>query len=165
MPGVWPTNKKFFSSKMNRAKACTNQFWNDFGVESLTEHAEWAKKTEEERQERIQWLTDMDRTQLPLGPYPFKSKEHGWIIFSLDDPDWNVCFSKKKDFKLGLQYIKSPHAGIDGRGIVSPCRTMEARLMQEHFDTEKHCFDNGKEWKCRLPGKCKFFVCFHVFAC
>ena len=164
MPGVWPTNKKVFSNKMNRKSVCTNKFWGDFGVTTRDEFTEWKKKTDEELQERRDWLASMDRIPLPLGPYPYKSKEHGWVIFSLVDPEWNVCFREKKDFKLGLQYIKTPREGIENPPD-NQCKTIEALLMQEYFDPEKHCFAKGKEWKYKLPGKYKLFVCFRVFAC
>lgn len=147
---------------MERPNACTNKFFKDFGVATQEEYALWSSKTADEQQERAEFLSGLDKTQLPLGPYPLNSKEHGWIKFSFDDPDWHVCFRARKDFKLGLQFLKSPCVGIDGRGIASQCKSIEVRLMQEQFDAENNCFTTGNTWRAKLSGKCKtccLFVC------
>ena len=163
MPGVWPTSKKIFSSKMKRSKPCTNKFFDNFGEQRLVK---WENKPKEDRDKRLEWLAGMDKTQLPLGPYPLYFKNNGWVTFSFDDKDWHACFSVKKDFNLGLQFVKSPlgHSGIDGRGIKSPCERIEARLMQEYFDPENNCFAAGKEWTTKLSGKYKLLFAL-MFAC
>ena len=132
---------------------CTNQFFKEFGAATEDEYAAWMSKTDNERQERADWLNGMQGTLLPLGPYPLNSKEHGWITFAFTDTNWHVCFKSRKDFKLGLLFKKSPCVGIDGRGIPTPFKSVEVRLMQEQFDAENNCFTTGNSWPSRLSGK------------
>ena len=155
-----------FLQKMKRSKACTNKFFDDFGEQSPAELAKWEKSPKEDRANRLEWLAGMDKTQLPLGPYPLYFKNNGWVTFSFVDKDWHACFSVRKDFNLGLQFVKSSlgHSDIDGRGITSPCERIEARLMQEYFDPENNCFAAREEWTVKLSGKYKLLFAL-MFGC
>ena len=76
-----------FLQKMKRSKACTNKFFDDFGEQSPAELAKWGKSPKEDRAKRLEWLAGMDKTQLPLGPYPLYFKNNGWVTFSFVDKD------------------------------------------------------------------------------
>ena len=138
---------------MERPSSCTNQFHKEMGVATQDEVDAWTSKSEQELADRLTWLSERDGTQLPLGPYPYYHKRHGWITFSFVAQNWHVCYEARKDFKLGLKFVKTPCVGIDGRGIPTPFKSVEVRLMQEQFDAENNCFTKGNTWPSRLSGK------------
>ena len=69
-----------FLQKMKRSKACTNKFFDDFGEQSPAELVKWEKKPKEDRAKRLEWLAGMDKTQLPLGPYPLLIFQKQWMM-------------------------------------------------------------------------------------
>ena len=138
----------------------TNKFFTDFGPATKDELVAWGKKTAEEKKKRMTWLKQKEGVSLPLGPYPFHDKKHGWMTLDMDDKDWIANYTARTDGKLGLAF-SCPN------GLQTECSSVEVRLMQETFDPQNNCYTTGDQWTKKIHGELfvHLLVCLFVLAC